>query len=162
MQPISHYAIVYLINEGLKAAGLSVNPKGVTWGGVLPDIDYLLVPFTSKFLAHRTVTHTPLWTAMVAIVMRPRWGFWSTWLGGLGHLAADELTSCNRRTGQRSRLMWRFPWGLDEKPWRRCLFDMGRLPGHPLISTVIVEGAILAMAALLAWRKRRQSQRTDL
>ena len=154
MQPISHYSIAYLINKGLQAANLPINPDGLRWGSVLPDIDYLLVPFTSRFLAHRTVTHTPLWTAMVAVVMGRRWGFWSTWLGGLIHLAADELTSCNRRTGQRSRLMWRFPWGLDKKPWQRCIFDMGRFPGHPLLSTVIVEGSILTITALLAYRKR--------
>jgi hypothetical protein len=153
LQPISHYSIAFLINEGLQAAGVSVNRKGIIWGSVLPDIDYLLVPFTSRFLAHRTVTHTPLWTVMIAAAMQQRWGFWSTWLGGLVHLAADELTSCNRRTGQRSRLMWRFPYGLDRRPWRRCLFDMGRFPGNPLLSVLLVEGSIISLAVLLAWRK---------
>lgn len=152
---MAHISIAYLVAEGLQAAGVPVNRRGLLWGSVVSDTDYLLAPFASRFLAHRTVTHTPLWTAMVAGVMRRRWGFWSTWLGGLTHLAADELEACNSPTGHWSRLMWLFPFDLGRRPWKRCLGDKSLLPGPPSLGILLLEGPIVLAALLVAWRRRK-------
>jgi membrane-bound metal-dependent hydrolase YbcI (DUF457 family) len=152
---MTHISIAYLVAEGLQAAGVPVNRKGLLWGSILPDADYILAPVASRFLAHRTVTHTPLWTAMVAGIMRQHWGFWSTWLGGLTHLAADELEACNSQTGHWSRLMWLFPFDLGRRPWKRCLFDKSLLPGPPSLGALLLEGPIVLVALFVAWRRRK-------
>jgi len=156
LNPIAHLSIAYLAARALARAGIPVNSKGMQWGSILPDVDYLLVPLVPRFVAHRTVTHTPLCTALVAGLAGRRWGFWSTWLGGLVHLAADELAGCDTRRGHWSRLMWLFPFDLGRRPWKRCLFDRGALPGPTFLGHLLLEGPIVLLAAAVAWKERKR------
>lgn len=156
MQPITHLSLAYLVYEGLQAIGVPINRKGILLGSVFPDADYLLVPFVPKFIAHRTVTHSPFWTAVVAASLRKRCGFWSTWLGGLTHVAADEFDGCDTRSGYWSRLMWLFPLDLRRRPWKRCIFDRGNIPGPEFLGHLVLEGPIVLTALWLVWRKRKR------
>jgi hypothetical protein len=142
-----------VISEGLAAVGLPVNRKGILAGSLSPDTDYVLTLAFHRAVAHRTYTHSLSWTALVALLLGRRWGFWSTWLGGISHLAADEFNSCDRRRGYWPRLMWFFPLELFRRPWQRCVFDMGKVPGPKLVRDLIIEGPVLLLALGLVWQK---------
>jgi len=155
LTPIGHLSISFILSQGLKAAGLPVNQKGIMLGSVLPDADYLLAPFIPRQFSHRTFSHSLLWTALTAILFRRRWGFWSTWLGGISHLAADEYNSCDTRRGRWPRMMWLFPFDLFRRPWKRCLCDMGRIPGSHAVRDMLIEGPFFLLALALIWRKEK-------
>jgi len=158
LKPPTHIAIAFLVAKGLRAAGIPVNQRGVLLGSVLPDVDYLLVPFAPRFAVHRTVTHTLLWTALAAGLVGRLWncGAWSTWLGGLTHLAADELNSCDTRHGRWPRIAWLFPFDLWRRPWKRCLVDMGAIPGPEWVGQLLVEVPIILLGLWGVWQKRKR------
>ena len=157
MKPYTHLALAHLIGTTAETAGVPVNRRGLLWGSVLPDLDFALMALYPRFLVHRTVTHSLFFISLSAYLMRRRHGFWSVWLGGLSHLLADEFNGCDSRRGHWPRQMWFFPFELAlRRPMRRCLVDMGVIPGPHGLRDLIIEGPILLLALLSMLRKGKR------
>ena len=157
MKPVTHLSIAYLTAHALDAAGARLNRRGLFLGCLLPDLDFLLLPFIPRFLSHRTAAHSLGWITLMAALLRRRFGFGSVWLGGLTHLVADELNSCDRRRGHWPRQMWLFPLDLGRRPWQRCLVDMGIIPGPQWFRVLVTEAPLVLAASWLAWKTRGSS-----
>jgi hypothetical protein len=156
LKPYTHLSIAYLVAEALEAAGGKVDRRGMFVGSVLPDVDFVLLPFIPRILSHRTAVHSLSWITLAAAWLRHRFGFGSVWLGGLTHLVADELNSCDRRHGHWPRQMWLFPFDIGRPPWRRCLLDMGAVPGPQWLRVFLTEAPIVLAALWLARRRKGQ------
>ena len=157
MKPVTHLAVAYLTARGLEAAGTPVDRRGLFIGSLLPDLDFLLLPFIPRMLSHRTAAHSLAWITLMAALLQRRFGFGSVWLGGLTHLVADELNSCDSRRGHWPRLMWLFPFDLGRRPWQRCLVDMGIVPGPQWFRVLVTEAPLVLAASWLAWRTKGPS-----
>lgn len=157
MNPITHLAIAYLAGEGLAAAGAPRLRRGLLVGSVLPDLDLALTLRYPRYVAHRTVGHSLLGISAGAWLLRRWGGFWAVWLGGLTHLLADELNGCDTRRGFWSRQMWLFPLDLLRgRPWRRCLLDVGVIPGPKWRRDLVLEGPVVLLALWVWMRKGRR------
>lgn len=154
MKPVTHLAIAYLVAQGLSAAGVHVNRHGLLLGSVLPDLDFVLSPVIPRVLSHRTAAHSLSSITLIAALLRNRFGFGSLWIGGLTHLVADELNSCDTRHGHWPRLMWLFPFDLGRRPWRRCLVDMGIIPGPQWFRVLLTETPLVVAASWIAWKRK--------
>lgn len=155
MQPPTHIAISSIVDQAAKSIGLPLNLKGVILGGLAPDIDWLFVPFLPRNFIHRTVFHSLLWVVTVALIGRKKYGGLSVALGGIAHLAADELNSCDSRRQHWPRQRWFFPYGITKPPFKRCLVDVGFIRGTRLRRDIIIELPIIAFALWLAWRNKK-------
>lgn len=131
MTPVGHAAFSY-------CTGRIVSPRvafGLTLGGVLVDIDFLLF-FSPHFNAlHRVVTHNLVFVVLMAVVaaawpwlprMIPRGVFaFSVLVGGIGHLLVDSVMDGNPSNGIGVALGW---------PWSRACwspFNLVAIPNDP-------------------------------
>jgi membrane-bound metal-dependent hydrolase YbcI (DUF457 family) len=83
-------------------------------GGVLVDIDFLLLPFPFFNAVHRVATHNLLFVAVLAVIgffvarVRPWVVALSVALGGLLHLFLDSILDDNPSNGIGVALFWPF------------------------------------------------------
>ena len=109
MSPPGHAAVSYLLGRG--APWLSL--PAVMVGGLLPDIDFLLLPFPWFNQIHRVATHN-LWFVLIGacvgagISQGRRRGpvFGGMLLGGLLHLLVDATMDSNPTNGIGVALFW--------------------------------------------------------
>ncbi len=112
MSPIGHLSISYLVGKTIKGICL----WAILLGGVLPDIDFILLPFPFFNQVHRLVTHNFLFVGLSALGI----GTWvakkdkryrvivsfSLFLGGLLHLFLDSCFDSNPSNGIGVALFW--------------------------------------------------------
>ncbi len=114
MSPIGHLSISYLVGKTTKGICL----WAILLGGVLPDIDFILLPFPFFNQVHRLVTHNFLFVGLSALSIGT-WGAkrdkkykailsFSLFLGGLLHLFLDSCFDSNPSNGLGVALFWPF------------------------------------------------------
>jgi membrane-bound metal-dependent hydrolase YbcI (DUF457 family) len=115
MTPPGHFAVSYLIGK--------LHPRivlpAILIGGVLPDIDFLLVPFPWFNQVHRVITHNLLFVGIVACVSlfintpMPKYRIaLGLMLGGMLHLFVDSCLDSNASNGIGVALFWPFHEGF--------------------------------------------------
>ncbi|NJK80351.1 MAG: metal-dependent hydrolase [Chloroflexaceae bacterium] len=105
MHPYQHALISLCAAGALGRCGYRVHIGALVFGGMVPDIDFLvLLPLMGRMAGHRTITHAPLFQIGLAWLLR-RWGFWSVLLGQLLHSFTDSLGPGNPRG-----VAWLWPW----------------------------------------------------
>jgi membrane-bound metal-dependent hydrolase YbcI (DUF457 family) len=110
MSPICHISISYLAGN----INRSICIWAVLLGGILPDCDFLLLPFPFFNQVHRVITHNILFLVLSAVFI----AFWvkerkisaATGLifGGLLHLLADACMDSNPSNGIGVAVLWPF------------------------------------------------------
>ncbi len=111
MSPLGHLSCSYLAGQTLK----NCHMPAILLGGVLPDIDFLLLPFSFFNQIHRLATHNLLFIVLLAVGI----GWWtakgnrlnfvfSLFLGGLLHLLVDSCLDSNPSNGIGVPLLWPF------------------------------------------------------
>lgn len=172
MTPVGHAAFSYVVGRGARR-WLALSVVGVVVGGVLPDVDFVVV-WSPRFNEwHRVVTHNLLFCAvaagLAALVGLRREGRGGAvalglgvLLGGLGHLLTDSTMDTNASNGV--GVAWLWPWssgsyspfnlmsviGLPDNPdgWH----DLGRA-ARAVLAGVVWELPWWLAAAWL-WRRR--------
>lgn len=110
MSPLGHLSVSYSIGKNVKKLPLTA----FVIGGVLPDIDFILLPFPFFNDWHRTVTHNLCFVILVAFIFSIIWGrghkgyFWGFFLGGLVHLFVDSILDGNPTNGIGVAILWPF------------------------------------------------------
>ena len=118
MTPLGHAAVSYVLGRSI--------PRWPMWGfligGVLPDIDFLLLSLESFNDFHRTATHNVFFVSLIAIVgaacligrpIRDRLTFAAAALiaGGL-HLLIDSFMDANGSNGIGVAILWPLAGGM--------------------------------------------------
>ena len=109
MSPPGHAAVSYLFGRSVRWISL----PAVMIGGMLPDIDFVMLPFPWFNQIHRVVTHN-LWFVLIAAVIgtllvpSQRRGavFIGMLAGGLLHLLVDACMDSNPSNGIGIALFW--------------------------------------------------------
>lgn len=110
MTPAGHIAISYLTGRTFKQLHL----PAIIIGGWLPDLDFLLLPFSGFNQWHRTLTHNLLFLGLAAclslVSRHTRYSrvFLSLLLGGVLHLFFDSCLDTNPSNGIGVALFWPF------------------------------------------------------
>ena len=112
MTPLGHFSISFLIGKSSKRLVL----PAVILGGLLPDIDFILLPFACFNQVHRVVTHNLLFVSLAAFLLAAIWKgeegklslFWGALLGGVLHLFVDSCLDGNASNGIGIVLFWPF------------------------------------------------------
>lgn len=102
MSPLGHFSVSYLIGK--------TNYRFCLWaillGGLLPDIDFLLLPVVNFNQIHRQLTHNLLFVALTSLAIawwgKPshRWiRMGSLLVGGILHLLVDACLDTNPSNG---------------------------------------------------------------
>lgn len=95
MTPFGHLIVGATLARWLRWHGVPVRTEGVLVGSVLPDIDWLAVPFaSSRQMVHRMGTHSPLALGLAGLLLR-RLGTGSVIAGGLSHILIDNWMGGN-------------------------------------------------------------------
>ena len=111
MSPIGHLSISYLAGGVFKKACM----PAILIGGILPDIDFIFLPFPFFNHIHRLATHNLFFIFLAAILIG--WGFGDNkrWyvmtgllLGGLLHLLIDACMDSNPTNGIGVPFLWPF------------------------------------------------------
>lgn len=178
MTPVGHGAFSYVVGTGAQRV-LPLSMAAVVVGGVLPDVDFLVV-WAPQFNAwHRVVTHNLLFCAVAAAVAAvlgaQRGGVdgaralgLGVLLGGLGHLLTDSTMDTNASNGVGVAWLWPLSaqsyspvnlmavLGLPDNPagWN----DLGRA-ARAVLAGVVWELPWWLAAAWLWWRSGRRGSR---
>ena len=118
MTPLGHAAFSYGVGRGSRR-WIPLSLAGVIVGGVLPDVDFVLL-WAPQFNAwHRVITHNLL-VCLLAALLAAAWagrrrgqahalavGLGMA-LGGLGHLLTDSILDANPSNGL--GVAWLWPW----------------------------------------------------
>ncbi|CAA9565284.1 MAG: hypothetical protein AVDCRST_MAG86-996 [uncultured Truepera sp.] len=116
MTPLGHLAVSYSAGKPLSRP-LRVSLPHLVLGGVAPDIDFLLLPFSSFNTLHRSLTHNLFFVVATALLFA-LWRsasasvFFSALLGGCGHLLIDSLFDSNPSNGVGVALLWPLSQGF--------------------------------------------------
>jgi len=108
MTPLGHASVSYLVSKTSRR----LVPAVVVVGGVLPDIDFLLLPIPSFNSFHRVATHNLFFLALCALalvsfVRRDRGAVVVSFLvGALLHLFCDSIIDTNPSNGIGVALLW--------------------------------------------------------
>jgi membrane-bound metal-dependent hydrolase YbcI (DUF457 family) len=109
MSPPGHAAVSYLLGRAVPWLSL----PAVLVGGVLPDVDFVLLPFSWFNRIHRVATHNLWFVLAVAIVGlafakngRRSPVFLGLLIGGLLHLLVDSCMDSNPTNGLGVALFW--------------------------------------------------------
>ncbi len=108
MTPLGHAAVAYAASRAIPRCV----PLAAVIGGIAPDVDFILLPFSFFNEIHRVVTHNVFFVfaaalAVAAIARRGRAAvFFAAILGGLLHLATDSVLDDNPTNGIGIALFW--------------------------------------------------------
>jgi membrane-bound metal-dependent hydrolase YbcI (DUF457 family) len=109
MTPLGHLSVSYLAGKTSK----SISLPAIIIGGILPDIDFLFLPFSWFNQFHRVITHNLLFIGLVAIIGafinlsgQKRRVTLSLLLGGALHLFVDSCLDSNPSNGIGIALLW--------------------------------------------------------
>lgn len=112
MTPLGHLAVSYSVGKLPLSRPLRVSLPYLVLGGVTPDIDFLLLPFSSFNTLHRSLTHNLFFVVATALLFAffsrsaSASVFFSVLLGGFGHLLIDSLFDSNPSNGVGVALFW--------------------------------------------------------
>lgn len=116
MTPVGHMAVSYLVSRAL---GTRVSRTGCLLGGILPDADFILLPFPFFNAFHRVISHNVFFVTLGAAVgsqlvsgQRRRF-FFSVLLCGLLHILIDSIMDTNPTNG----IGVAFFWPLSDCVW---------------------------------------------
>jgi len=168
MTPIGHAAVGFVTGHGHRRLA----PWVVALGGVLPDVDFLLL-WAPQFNAwHRVITHNLSFVGVTAVLVGIALARWRSLgvaatilglaLGGLTHLLTDAVMDGNASNGLGVAILWPFsdamwsPFNLLEPRdggvgWN----DPLRAAGGALRG-MVWEVPWIAVAAVLVWARRRR------
>jgi membrane-bound metal-dependent hydrolase YbcI (DUF457 family) len=171
MTPLGHGAVAYTcsaLHRRLRTRDVAL---ALVVGGVVPDIDFVMVWSPGFNAWHRVVTHNVFFVALVAVggavVARwrgwPRAIAWALALGGALHLLVDSVMDGNPSNGIGVAAWWPLsdrmvsPFNLvriaeDPPTWR----ELDRMI-PAVLSSMVLEAPWVVVAAVL-WRRR--SKRT--
>lgn len=118
MTPVGHAAFSYVVAVGLRRV-LAISVAGLVVGGLLPDVDFVMIASPEFNAWHRVVTHNLLFCAGAAAVAAVigSWRFGGAGalalgggvgLGALGHLVVDGMMDTNPSNG--IGVAWLWPW----------------------------------------------------
>ncbi|MEO0457069.1 MAG: metal-dependent hydrolase [Cyanobacteria bacterium P01_A01_bin.114] len=168
MLPPGHLALSYLLGRFLPGVCL----RATILGGLLPDIDFVLLPLPVFNQVHRVLTHNLLFVAGVALVIGtvPQWRgriAASALLGGLVHLLVDACLDTNPSNGIGVALLWPFYDGFfspinllqpaaDAPDWTQPLAMI-----RSAMTGLVWELPFYVMALILLTLKLKQTRRSD-
>ena len=112
MTPLGHLSVSFLLG---KSSRKLVVPALIL-GGLLPDIDFILLPFAFFNQVHRVLTHNLLFVSTAALLSAYLWRsqkntrliFLCVLLGGVLHLFVDSCLDGNASNGIGITLLWPF------------------------------------------------------
>ncbi|MCG8638055.1 MAG: metal-dependent hydrolase [Desulfobacterales bacterium] len=111
MTPAGHASVAYLAGTFLKRLPLSA----ILLGGVLPDIDFILLFWEGFNAVHRVWTHNLLFIILMGVIVSSRAGagrrmifFMGMTVGGLLHLIVDACLDNNPGNGIGIPFFWPF------------------------------------------------------
>jgi len=111
MSPLGHLSIAYLAGSRFRKANLG----GLICGAILPDIDFLFLPFSFFNNIHRVVTHNLLFIVAGSLFIgafftghRRFYIIGSLLIGGLLHLFIDACMDMNLTNGIGVPFFWPF------------------------------------------------------
>ena len=118
MTPVGHAAFSYVVATGLQRM-MAISVVGLVVGGLLPDVDFLMLWSPGFNAWHRVVTHNLFCCAAAALVAAVvggwRWGGagalalgGGVGLGALGHLLVDSMMDTNPSNGIGVAWLWPF------------------------------------------------------
>lgn len=109
MTPVGHAALSYLISRGLGTRG---SVRGCMLGGILPDLDFVLLPFPCFNGLHRVVSHNVFFVLAGALIAS-RWvhSRKATFIAcvlccGIFHLLVDSVMDTNPTNGIGVAMFW--------------------------------------------------------
>jgi membrane-bound metal-dependent hydrolase YbcI (DUF457 family) len=115
MLPPGHLAVSYLVGKLLRQLWRQPVLMATIVGGLAPDIDFILLPFTFFNQVHRLLTHNIGFISLLALLLtlrKPQAQRWPTfigaWLGGALHLLIDACFDTNPSNGLGVPVLWPF------------------------------------------------------
>ncbi len=157
MKPAGHIAVALLTRRAIiRCTSVNLDVLGILIGSILPDLDFLLLPFGEREYIHRTFCHSPFFMLGAALLLRSRLPAGAVLYSGLLHLLVDNFWG-----GDPPGVAWFFPF--DRK--RRLIggeLGMGSNdPGTQLwamfLEMVIV---VISIALLLICHRRNNASPT--
>ena len=106
MSPLGHAAIALLARRAImRCTNTNLDLQGILLGSVLPDLDFVLLPFGKREHVHRTLGHSPFFVLVAVCLLSSRLPANAVLCGGVSHLLVDNFWG-----GDPPGVAWFFPF----------------------------------------------------
>lgn len=157
MTPLGHLAIGYLVSHIEREEVRQTRLAGYLIGSVWPDMDFMLVPLSSRLYAHRVPTHSITAAVFAGFATRHALDFWPVFWGTVFHSAADDLWG----SGDLPGVGWLFPLCTRRISLLPTIRWPERVGGRAIprrLSAILFGEFPLIAAALFVWLLKRSDR----
>lgn len=167
MTPVGHASVTYILGNKLKKPLIGA----FIIGGLLPDIDFILLPFSFFNALHRVVTHNVFFLVIVAALFfffskTDQWKIaMFLLLGGCVHLFIDAVLDSNPSNGLGVAVFWPVsewffsPFNLFKNRTVAYTWEQPWLFLKAILPQLIIEVPFIVGAVYLFFKKRLHFQK---